>query len=209
MNADTKEEPLLEENPKAMSSEEIRRILRQRELDAIETPPGAAPRNTYKAAHAHKLKPYFIKACDEHKDVCIPYHEFSCKAKRMHAIICDSLLWLIHNDIENQTKWATFKTQINFRISPDADEGIWIEWRKFGSTGSRGRMPNIPGISKPSEQNVDYMDKLVAWIEGDRTHLLRIEGLNLSLEKQQAAIKMFEAAGITEYRVEPNRIIAV
>ena len=194
--------------PIGLSADEVRRILRQRELDAIEAPPGCAPRNTYRASHAMKLKHYFVDACDNHRNVCIPYTEFNCKSKRMHSIICDSLLWLCHND-EDKVKWATFKTQVNLRISGDANEGIWIEWRK--NTGGRTRMTQapLPGMSLPSEQTVDYLEKLIRWVESDREGMLRIEGLNLSLEKQQAAIKMFEAAGITQYRVEPNRIIAV
>lgn len=199
-----------EELPLAqVTTEEVRRILRQRELNSIESPPGAAPRNTYKSSHATKLRKYFVEACDSRKDVCIPYTEFNCKAKRMHAIICDSLLWLIHNDNDGAVKWAAFKTQIGFRISPDAAEGIWIEWRKSGEGRGRCVQTALPGFTKPSEQTAEYMDKIIAWIEGDREGMLRIEGLNLSLERQQSAIKMFESAGVTQYKVEPNRIIAI
>lgn len=199
---------VLEEIPPgtSLSAEAVKRLLRQRELDSIEHPPGASPRNTYKASHAHKLRPYFVEAIEHRKNVCVPFADFNCKAKRMHAIVCDSLLWLIHND--DSAKWATFKTQISFRISSNADEGIWIEWR---TAEAPGRAKSVRGIDVVSakESTVDFMAQVIAWLESDREGMLRIESINLSVEKQQSVIKMFESAGCTQYKVEAHKIIAV
>lgn len=196
----------------ATSAAEILRIMRQRELNKIarNTPPGAGFRNTYSEVHAKKILPYFKKALEEQVNVCIPYTLYpAANAKRFRQIVGDSLSWIINND-EDETKrsmWAIFRTQIITRIGMNADEGIWIEWKTGSSKCSRSITRHNNAAPAQDIGNATVKSALITWLEGDRADMFRMTNLNLSLETQQDIKQLLEVAGVTDYKVQVDRVL--
>mgnify|MGYP001610315418 CR=1 FL=1 len=194
-----------EQLEKASTPEDIELIFKQRELDKFKRPKGAGYRNTYKESHALKLAPFFEDALNNSRDVCIPFSAYpSCGPKRFYQIVCDSIKFLVDQDLK---KWAAFRTQIYFEVSQDAREGIWITWKTRDRGGKlRSEHAMAAGVSDTGGANI--RTRVEKWLESDRTEQLRITGLNLSLETQQELSKLFEACDVEAYVVKIDRVLA-
>jgi len=186
---------------------QILRTMRQRELDSMNKS-GVTPRSTYTAANAMRIKPYLEKAVQNSTDVCIPYDDFTCSAARVYGIVSDALLWLCREDANPEARqaWCAVKAQIRFERSNNADEGIWIRWRNKARV-SKG----IQSEASTHKMNahVDVIQLVMDWLENGTEPQLAMRNLLLTGEQCSQVKRMLESAGITDYRVEPSKIIAI
>lgn len=196
------------EDEKALDEyKQILRTLRQRELDEANKG-GVMQRSSYTHSNAQTMKKYFDRAVKDTSDVCIPYDDFACRPARLYQLVSDALLWLCRegDNMQERQTWCAIKAQMRFERSNQADEGVWIRWRRKAHI-SRG-MQHEASAHKMNEL-VDVVQLVMDWLENGTEPQLAMRDLLLTNDQCSQVKRMFESAGITDYRVEPSKIIAI
>lgn len=87
---------------------------------------GRRPRSTLNAAVAVLLKPFFDEACDNVREVLIPYEMYPrCSRSTVYTKVCDSLLWYTEVDrtISDEERRKYILLKGSFKIV-QGDKGI-------------------------------------------------------------------------------------